>query len=77
MGPRPAEEYLDTQVAAGRLKISDTHMAASHFLDLCVSGCLRRLLFAVGEAPAQAEIERNVDNAVRVFFAAYGPDATL
>jgi AcrR family transcriptional regulator len=65
--------YFDYQVAAGRLSIEDTSVAAQHFLDLCVSGMLRRLLFSVGEPPTEAEIQKNVENALRVFFAAYGP----
>jgi AcrR family transcriptional regulator len=65
--------YFDHQVAAGRLSIEDTSVAAQHLLDLCVSGMLRRLLFSVGEPPTEAEIQRNVENALRVFFAAYGP----
>ena len=48
--------YFDRQVAAGRLAIEDTALAAQHFLDLCQSGTLRRLLFAVGEPPTGAEI---------------------
>lgn len=65
--------YFDRQVEAGRLSIEDTHVAAQHFLDLCVSGMLRRLLFSVGEPPTEDEVQRNVENALRVFFAAYGP----
>ncbi|QFU18069.1 TetR/AcrR family transcriptional regulator [Microvirga thermotolerans] len=64
--------YLDSQVAAGRLDIEDTGVAAQHFLDLCQSGVMRRLLFAVGSRPTDEEIRRNVENALRVFFAAYG-----
>lgn len=67
--------YLDRQVAAGRLSIEDTGVAAQHFLDLCISGLMRRLLFAVGEPPTESEIKTNVENAIRVFFAAYGPNA--
>jgi AcrR family transcriptional regulator len=66
--------YFDRQVEAGRLSIEDTGVAAQHFLDLCVSGMLRRLLFSVGDAPTEEQIEKNVENALRVFFAAYGPD---
>ena len=65
--------YFDRQVEAGRLSIEDTGLAAQHFLDLCVSGILRRMLFSVGEPPTESEIQRNVENAIRVFFAAYGP----
>ncbi|PVE20794.1 TetR family transcriptional regulator [Microvirga sp. KLBC 81] len=67
--------YFDRQVQAGRLSVEDTSVAAQHFLDLCVSGLMRRQLFAVGGPPTQEEIKTNVENAVRVFFAAYGPQA--
>lgn len=66
-------DYFDRQTKAGRLSIEDTSVAAQHFLDLCASGLMRRQLFAVGGAPTEQEISKNVDNAVRVFFAAYGP----
>jgi AcrR family transcriptional regulator len=65
--------YLDRQVEAERLVIEDTRMAAQHFLDLCQSSLLRRLLFAVGDAPTAEEIIYTVDKAVSVFFKAYGP----
>ena len=67
--------YFDRQVQAGRLSIEDTAVAAQHFMDLCVSGLLRRQLFAVSGPPTQEEIEKNVANAIRVFFAAYGPQS--
>ncbi len=67
--------YLDSQVEAGRLSIPDTKVAAQHFLDLCGSDLMKRMLFAVGGAPTEDEIKTNVENAMRVFFAAYGPGA--
>jgi AcrR family transcriptional regulator len=67
--------YFDRQIEAGRLSIEDSSVAAQHFLDLCVSGMLRRLLFSVGEPPNEEQIQQNVENALRVFFAAYGPNA--
>jgi AcrR family transcriptional regulator len=67
--------YLDLQVEAGRLIIDDTRLAAQHFLDLCQSGMLRRLLFAVGDPPTAEEIAYTVDKAVIVFFKAYGRPA--
>jgi AcrR family transcriptional regulator len=69
------KSYFDRQVEAGRLSIEDTGIAAQHFLDLCVSGMLRRLLFSVGDPPTEDQIQTNVENALRVFFAAYGPGA--
>jgi AcrR family transcriptional regulator len=69
--------YFDRQVQAGRLSIEDTSVAAQHFLDLCASGLMKRQLFAVGGPPTQEEIRTNVENAIRVFFAAYGPGAEV
>jgi AcrR family transcriptional regulator len=68
--------WFDRQVAAGRLNITDTAVAAQFFLDLCSSGFMKRLLFAAGPAPDEAEVERQLDEVLRVFFAAYGPGAT-
>ena len=65
--------YLDRQVAAGRLSITETQVAAEQFLNLCSSGILKRALFAVTEHFAVADLRRNVDRAVEVFFAAYAP----
>lgn len=67
--------YLDRQVAAGRLRPADTELAAKHFLHLCQAGMLTRLLFAAGGPVTEAEIGPRVAEAVRVFFAAYGPEA--
>ena len=67
--------YLDGQVAAGRLRAHDTDLGAKHFLHLCQAGLLTRLLFAAGAAPTAAEKRTRVEEAVRVFFAGYGPDA--
>src|SRR3954453_10361519 len=70
-GARRLQAYLDAQVAAGRLRIDDTDLAANHFLDLCQSGILRRVLLT-GQAPTPDEMACNVDEGIRVFFAAYG-----
>ena len=73
-GAARLKAYFDAQVAVGRLAIDDTLVAANKFLDLCQSGILRRVLLA-GEIPTDDEMTRNVDAAIRVFFAAYGPGA--
>ncbi|RVU21717.1 TetR/AcrR family transcriptional regulator [Methylobacterium oryzihabitans] len=66
--------YLDAQVAAGRLRPMDSDLAARHFLDLCAATTMRRLLFAVGGLPTEAEREYWVGEAVRVFLAGYGTE---
>ncbi len=64
--------YLDTQVAAGRLRAADTELAAKHFLHLCQAGLLTRLLFAAGESPTEDDKRHRIAEAVRVFLAGYG-----
>lgn len=66
--------YLDTQVSTGRLRQADTELAAKHFLHLCQAGLLTRLLFAAGGPVSPDEIRPRVGEAVRVFFAGYGPE---
>lgn len=66
--------YLDAQVAATRLRPSDTNLAARQFLQICQAGLLTRLLFNAGDGVAPAEIEHNVREAVRVFLAGYGQE---
>jgi AcrR family transcriptional regulator len=65
--------YLDRQVAAGRLEIPDTEVAAQQFLDLCSGPVLKRLMFAVTPAPDQAMAEQQVERALAMFYSAYGP----
>jgi hypothetical protein len=78
-GPRQGAErlrrYLDAQVSAGRLSIADTTLAAHHFFELVKGTVLVRLLFGVDASVTQAEKTYVVDEALRVFFAAYGPEA--
>ena len=54
-------------------QIADAHLAAQHFVDPGQSGILRRVLLA-GQVPTQASMMRNVDEAIRVVFATYGPE---
>ncbi|MCJ2135467.1 TetR/AcrR family transcriptional regulator [Methylobacterium sp. J-026] len=65
--------YLDAQVQAGRLRIADTELAARHFLHLCQAGLLTRLLFGAGGIADAAGRQHQVDEAVRMFLAGYGP----
>lgn len=59
-------------VARGALRACDVDVAATHFLDLCASGLLKRLLFDVERAPSEARKRANAESAVDVFLRAYG-----
>ncbi|GGD96818.1 TetR family transcriptional regulator [Aureimonas endophytica] len=68
--------YLDSAVAAGTLRIEDTELAAKQFIELASAGMLRCRLFGYKtESPAEEEIERTVNGAVRLFMAGYGVPA--
>lgn len=71
-GANRLQAYLDRQVAAGRLAIDNTTVAAEQFFGLCSSGAFKRLLFATTERIEEREIIRTVDSTVRMFMAAYG-----
>ena len=75
IGRRRLGAYLERQVAAGRLEIDDCGVAAQQYLEMCASSVLKKLLFGV-EAVAPSRLETNaiVDRALRLFFAAYGPE---
>ena len=57
---------------AGALKVPDPERAAWHFLDLCQSNVLKRLLFGVAETASPEEIEASVKAGVEAFLKAYG-----
>lgn len=76
-GPQTGIEKLAaifrTAVAAGRLREDcDVGVAAGHFMDLCASGTLKRLLFHVETRPDPARMAESVEAAVDVFLRAYG-----
>jgi len=57
---------------AGALKVPDPERAAWHFLDLCQSTVLKRLLFGVADSVRPEEIEDSVKAGVEAFLRAYG-----
>ena len=65
--------YLERLAAQGLLSVDDPKLAARQFLDLCKTGIHLRMLLGHQEPPAAEEIDCNLDSAVRVFLAAYGP----
>ena len=63
--------YLESQVAAGRLKIDDCEIAAAQFLDSCHATIFRPMLFNAGDVPSEERTNYVVSVAVRTFMAAY------
>jgi AcrR family transcriptional regulator len=64
--------YFEKAVARGELAIPDMALAADQFHALAKAGITERLLFAPDAEVSEAERERIVAGAVRVFLAGYG-----
>lgn len=73
-GARRLKAYLDAQVAAGRLRIEDTEVAAEQFLGMCSARSFKRAIFGVEAQPSSAQISHEVEAALGVFLRAYGVD---
>jgi AcrR family transcriptional regulator len=76
-GPRRTTDalaaYIDRHVAAGRLDVSDSQLAAAQFLELVQTTIMRPRLYAVvNEASTAEEIDKVVRSAAAMFIAAYG-----
>jgi TetR/AcrR family transcriptional regulator, mexJK operon transcriptional repressor len=56
----------------GRLRLDDPRTAASHFAGLILWVPLNQAMFHGDQRIAEADLERRVDDGVRVFLAAYG-----
>ena len=65
--------YFECLTAQGILEVAEPQLAASQFIDLCRTGTHLRLLLGDEMSPAEEEINRNIESAVRVFLSAYGP----
>ena len=65
--------YLERMTEHGVLRVDEPELAARQFLDLCKTGIHLRLLLGDREPPTPHEVERNLNSAVKVFLAAYGP----
>lgn len=67
------KDYLDQQVAAGRLDIDDTDLAAAQFLELTIGSFFKGKLFNdIPVRPQDSELERVIGGGMKVFFGAYG-----
>jgi TetR/AcrR family transcriptional regulator of autoinduction and epiphytic fitness len=64
--------YIGHHVAAGRMQVPDSYLAAAQFLELVQSLIFRpRLYGAITEPPTREEIDKVVASAVAMFLAAY------
>jgi len=71
-GKKPLIRYMARCIEKGLLQGDDPERMASHAGELAMAGLYRRRLWNVGPPPTEAEIEANVEAAVKVFMAAYG-----
>ena len=63
--------YLETQVAAGVLRIDDCELAAAQFMQTCQATLFLPFIFQTSEPPSPERIARVVDSAAAMFLAAY------
>ncbi len=69
-------KFLDHHVAAGRLDISDTSLAAAQFCEVIQGGMVKARLYGVlNQAPPREEIEKNVRSGVSLFMKGYAKAA--
>ncbi|MCO5731804.1 TetR/AcrR family transcriptional regulator [Rhizobium sp. SSA_523] len=67
------ERFLIRQIARGVLRMDDVSQAARHFLELSTGTFMKMRLFGhMAQPPSRAEIEKQINSAVRLFMAGYG-----
>ncbi len=71
-GVKRVGDFLRQRRLAGEIKVDDTELAAHQFLDLCVSGIMKPLLFGMRESPEPALVAARVEAAVTMIMARYG-----
>ncbi|RUP00510.1 TetR/AcrR family transcriptional regulator [Hyphomicrobium sp.] len=65
-------KYLDHHVAAGRLNIPDTRLAAAQLCEVIQGGlCKARLYGVIAGAPPREDIEKNVSSGLAMFLKGY------
>ncbi|SDR56172.1 transcriptional regulator, TetR family [Rhizobiales bacterium GAS191] len=72
-GIRYISSYFDAKCAEGRLSMSDTHLAAAQFIELCMCQILKPLLFNVSGPAPRERIETVVASAVDMILSVYSP----
>ena len=68
---RELAAYLDSEVAAKRLSIDDTMLAAEQFMLACQASLFLPFILQAAPAPSRTEIAKVVDSATKMFLAAY------
>jgi AcrR family transcriptional regulator len=72
-GLRLASEFLREAMVRGQLRAADPEVAAEQFIHLCKAGLYQKRLWNLIPEPSDAQIEANVERAMEMFMAAYGP----
>lgn len=76
-GPRQIQDrlsaYMAADIAAGRLRQADPHVAAAQFKDLVLSNIHQQKLWGVLGDFTDEHLEAHVDRAVETFLKAYAP----
>ncbi|HWU61038.1 MAG TPA: TetR/AcrR family transcriptional regulator [Ensifer sp.] len=70
-GAHHLKDYLAARATNSDLVLDDPLLAARQFADLCTAGLFKPCLFNERSQPEDAEIERTVRSAIRVFMKAY------
>jgi TetR/AcrR family transcriptional repressor of mexJK operon len=77
VGIKPGYEMITQSFAdamdAGILRRADPLVAVEQFLEMCSGWTLRRAIWNIRPAPTDAEIEKNVSDAVSTFMDGYAP----
>ena len=65
--------YVEKQMCAGRIRRADAIRVVDQFCEMCLGSVYRQRLMNVTQPPSEALVGENVDAAVEVLMAAYGP----
>jgi AcrR family transcriptional regulator len=68
-------EFLSGPAASALLDIDDPAVAATLFIELCLSKHFKKLLFCVAGRPSPTEIAEHIENTVNFFIRIYGKRA--
>jgi AcrR family transcriptional regulator len=72
MGQAKLVEYFIYAKQQGYLKITDLHLAADQFTELCKADLYSKALFGIQKKFTDAEIDRVAKGVVQIFLAKYG-----